>query len=397
MTYRESISPQMQSYRAAARAPRARTIQRCSLLAACCALLAGMAGCGDGKDEDKALPAGVTFSQLCGLPAPATEAARLPEPTGGHCVGKASFSLVDANRPEPLTDDPADHREVGLKVWYPIGPKSSAARADYAEAETFLRYDLPKGEQAMRTNSRRDASMALGERYPVLLFSPGLGMVAEGYSALLENFASHGYVVVAINHPYLSGVTVLPNGRVAQYLASRKDEGTGNVDMMVADQRFVLGWLQGREDDRTHLLRGHIDMGRIGAVGHSNGGAAALHSARLDARIKASINLDGTIYGDISEPWTKPVMLYSSDRAEDPTLRDVWKLHKGAGEYRILSKAKHSDFGDGKLLAQPYLQSATPEAAQAYRDENGYGPISAETSIRTLREQTVPFFNSYVR
>lgn len=401
MTYRELISPQMQSRRAAACAPRARAIQRCSLLAACCAVVAGMAACGDGKDEDKALPAGVTFSQLCGLPAPATEAARLPEPTGGHCVGKASFSLVDANRPEPFTADPQDHRELGLKVWYPIAPKSSAPRADYAEAETFALVLSDTNDRIMRTNSRRDAAMALGAKYPVVLFSPGLGMVAEYYSGLLEEIASHGYVVVGINHPSISGVTVLPNGRAIPIDGGFLNNG-GNDDVAqiaVDDQRSVIDWLQTRDDDRVHPLRFHLDMSRIGTIGHSIGGSASLQSARVDSRIKAAINLDGSVYGTLTQPWSKPIMLYSSSNkpADDPSMRTVFDSRRGPGEYKVLENSSHRDFTEIKLLLRPLLARYSPAEAQGLLDKLNFGAISAEAAMHAIRGQTLPFLNSYVR
>jgi predicted dienelactone hydrolase len=37
--------------------------------------------------------------------------------------------------------------------------------------------------------------------WPVVLFPPGFGVERELYAGLAEDLASHGYVVLAIDHP----------------------------------------------------------------------------------------------------------------------------------------------------------------------------------------------------
>ena len=50
--------------------------------------------------------------------------------------------------------------------------------------------------------------------WPVVLFSPGFGVERELYAGLVEDLASHGYVVVSIDHPHDAGVVEFPDGRV---------------------------------------------------------------------------------------------------------------------------------------------------------------------------------------
>ena len=59
------------------------------------------------------------------------------------------------------------------------------------------------------------------KRSPVLIFSPGGGMIREAYTAQLEDLASHGYVVAAISHPYDASVTIFPGGRQIAYSDKR--------------------------------------------------------------------------------------------------------------------------------------------------------------------------------
>src|SRR5207237_9995764 len=50
--------------------------------------------------------------------------------------------------------------------------------------------------------------------WPILVFLPGWGSPREDYSGLCADLASHGYVVVALSHPYESAVSGLADGRL---------------------------------------------------------------------------------------------------------------------------------------------------------------------------------------
>ena len=153
--------------------------------------------------------------------------------------------------------------------------------------------------------------MTLGsDRFPVLVFSPA-GWAPFFYGGMLEELASHGYVVVALAHTYeMIPMTVFADGRrrwfrtaaVAGALTVSKrphaedvrDRGAV-VDHKAADIRFALDQLE-RMDDGADLLGARLDLRRIGAFGHSFGGAAATVACSADARIAACANLDGGLW-----------------------------------------------------------------------------------------------------
>ncbi|QPF75777.1 hypothetical protein G8A07_24570 [Roseateles sp. DAIF2] len=354
------------------------------------ALLAGLAGCGGGDDERP-------YARRCGLPT--TEASRLPAPTGGSCVGKAGFLALDGARLDPYAGN-GSPRELSLKVWYPIHSTPRAARADYMDAQVWsvVRQAVPALPAAQApTNARKEASLNQGRRHPVLLFSPGWGAPVEVYSSLLEDMASHGYVVVAINHPYLSGPTLLSGGRlvVNNGVAQPSD---ASMATMVADQRFVLDWLKARDAEPAghHLLAGRLDLSRVGAYGHSFGGSAALQTSRQDARVQAGIDIDGSVYGERKQPWTKPLMfLLSEDSGANggtvPSIEEVWKLRQGPGKREVLAGSKHNGFADIKFL----LGSQLAQAPEDLRRE--FGRIDAQQALRWTREQTRDFMGSHLR
>lgn len=81
--------------------------------------------------------------------------------TGEHIVETAEETWVDKDRLETYTDT-GENRSVTIKIWYP----------------------------------KEEGS------YPLVVFSHGAGGVLESNASTCENLASHGYVAVAITHPY---------------------------------------------------------------------------------------------------------------------------------------------------------------------------------------------------
>jgi hypothetical protein len=53
-----------------------------------------------------------------------------------------------------------------------------------------------------------------GSRFPVLIFSHGLGSPVFHYTAFIEGLVSHGYVVASIEHTYEVNAIAFPDGRV---------------------------------------------------------------------------------------------------------------------------------------------------------------------------------------
>ena len=62
-------------------------------------------------------------------------------------------------------------------------------------------------------------------RYPTILFSHGWNGFAAQNSAQMVELASHGYVVLGIQHTYGAIVTVFPDGRVAKNNPDALPEG----------------------------------------------------------------------------------------------------------------------------------------------------------------------------
>ncbi len=148
-----------------------------------------------------------------------------------------------------------------------------------------------------------------GRPFPTLIFSPGFAESSLTYATQLEDLASHGYIVIGIEHPFDTYAVQLAGNRVIAFARARWDSAMtrpkgaaayqlAQVPLRAADIRFVL-------DQLEHLgtvpgagkLAGSVDPKRIGAFGHSLGGMSVASACRLDARIRACMNEDAEYEG----------------------------------------------------------------------------------------------------
>lgn len=307
---------------------------------------------------------------------------------------------MDESRAEKFTADEHDLRELSVKVWYPMASTADGVRAEYLDPaigpSVKAQMAIPSTAPDVQTNAKPQRPLRPGSVYPVVIFSPGYGMVVEAYSTLLEDLASHGMVVVAIDHPYISGVTSMASGRLAQALAgpAAGQQLTEFLDdavaTMVADQRHVLDWLQGQD---TGMLLGHLNLARIGLVGHSIGGAAAVQTARADDRAKAALDIDGTVYGGTAGLWHKPLMfLLAANHAGDPTIDTVLRLAPSSALSVTVPGTGHLDFSDLKWLLAFYVPGLSSDALET----QGLGVIEAPKALQALRGETLSFLQRFL-
>lgn len=339
---------------------------------------------------------------------------RLPTPTGRYAVGTRILNLTDNGRHEDNSFDPSARRELVVQLWYPASPSSSrlAPYQRWSEA-TLDSFYTP----LVRTNSHLDAPFAPGGPFPVLLFGHRWNGTRTQNTALAEDLASHGYVVVSIDHPYNSARVELSDGRVihgtlrlegADGKASAQQQiATWNRELKVwaADDLFVLDQLTARDNDPRNPLHGALDTAHVGAFGHSFGGAVALYLCGLDPRIVSGVNLDGWVFGGLANRTTQPVMMLyeraaldrnrqlltlpspgstedQMDRADNATVNADLAQHRGERYY--IAGAQHMDFADQPLLPPLHRGAFT-------------GPISPMRIRQIVSESVRDFFDQTLR
>jgi dienelactone hydrolase len=135
-----------------------------------------------------------------------------------------------------------------------------------------------------------------------------------------EDLASHGYVVVAVDHTYVSAATVFPDRTVTAREATTDfdtpEPAEPITQIMADDAGFVIKKLGEMNDGRIRSpFKGRLALDRIGIAGHSVGGAVAYHLAARDPRVKAAVNLDGTVYIAPDDPSTvAPFLMLANDK-----------------------------------------------------------------------------------
>jgi len=271
----------------------------------------------------------------------------LPKPGGPYAVGRVFFDWVDPNRIDPLAPTPGISREITGWIWYPAAPSSQPA-AEYIPRpvrNALIRQANPLVARVARALTVDQANVyshalegaALSQEppaFPVVLMKPGYGGLAVQYSALAEDLASYGYVVVGSNSPYTTTVVVYQDGRIAtrtpaghpsESAPGRRSElapGQPN-DLMLPvakvweeDMRFVLDRLSGINiSGFPEMFSGRLDLQSVGAFGHSFGGGVSLQFCKDDARCKGAVDIDGAIWGDVAfGGLTKPALFLFSDR-----------------------------------------------------------------------------------
>ena len=300
----------------------------------------------------------VALAALVVLQASAAEMELLPAPTGPHKTGRMSFHWIDSARDELETRAPDDNRELMVHLFYPADPSASGPRAPHVPDADAMRGPW-KAEQverimAMRAFSIEGAPLPPGKaRYPVVVFAPGGGMKGLTYNVLLEDLASHGWVVAAIDPPFNARAVRFPDGRVLGNLppAERGWPAPKNpAEMRRFYQERNAHWSRDISfviDQLTALDRGdgpfagRLDLERgVGALGHSRGGQAAGSVRLLDNRVRGGINIDGTAGENPVQPvkdedtsGSQPFLWIQKTLPPPPTEEQLKRARRTRAEY----------------------------------------------------------------
>lgn len=332
----------------------------------------------------------------------------LPAPTGPYQVGVHSFHLIDDSREEWFTeDDVSDVRELMVKVWYPTEDNDFSDRADYMDPITFswLRNQGPVPLVTIPKDAYRFVHPYIYEEvepvsqtcFPVLLFSPGYDGVDTIYTSFIDELVSQGYVVVSMNHPFVSGVTVFPGGRVV-YIADLPGNFSESADFLkqsqqtvINDTLFTLDFIE-QLNQTDDMLSGIFDCSRVGMFGHSFGGAATMNCCFLDDRIKAGFTLDGVVYnefitGAIDTPF---LLMCAEQRFNHSSYEYVWnQFTSDAFQVGVVGSSHYGYTDVGVLLSHmlPLIPSSTL----------GFGTVDARSLIILTRCFEHAFFDVYLK
>ena len=266
-----------------------------------------------------------------------------------------------------------------------------------------LPYGIPNGtfESFKLSMCKQSPQLANKMRdFPLVLFSPGAGNSRLLYSAMAQSVASHGYIVVTIDHPYDAAVVEYPEGTLV-LAANISSDAQYELDVQTRAQdiSFVLDQLS-NATFAHHLLpstKKRLETNKVTLFGHSLGGATVASAMLNDTRIAGGINLDGTFFGPvIKKGLAKPFLLFGHEgknQSTDDTWAELWPHLQGWKLELMLDGAQHGTFSDLPMLVEVlglggHLPAGVGELL---------GSIEAKRAMEVITAYVVAFFEQVLR
>ncbi|WP_405105258.1 alpha/beta hydrolase [Paenibacillus sp. FSL K6-1217] len=305
---------------------------------------------------------------------------RAPEVTGQYEVRTAVYTYTDPNRMEEFTDT-GERRQVNVEFWYPGNAEGT---------------------------------------YPLVVFSHGAFGVRESNASTFTELASHGYVVVSIDHPYHSFYTQGVDGKVttvnAAYMREVSDSNKDGVYTIEELYGLTRKWMKLRTGDMNLVIDNIlekagkdqepvyqlIDTKHIGVFGHSMGGAASVALGRERSDVDAVVNLDAPFFTELiydrrrndlaakNEPYRVPLLniytddvwrqlgknsAYAANQTDNPNFKDAYTVH--------FEGAKHLSLTDLPLFS-PILANVL---------QHGRADIDKYYCIETMNKLILEFYD----
>ena len=336
----------------------------------------------------------------------------IPAPNGPYQAGTTIYELTDSSRQE-LYSGRDEARRFQIQVWYPAEPNSSDERAPWMNhvevfAPSISTYiDLPSffldHLALVQIPAYKDSKAAASDQgFPVILFSHGWnGFNAQSSGQALQ-LASHGYVVVGVQHTYGALLTVFEDGTVAPNNPDALPRDAPDeiydpaadklADQWAGDLGFALDFLTTLDTDSTSRFFNVLDLSKVGVYGHSTGGGAAIQFCSRDSRCKALLGMDPfmrpvsteVLEGGIRQP---AFFLFSQIWADDvdslnnAQFKPFFENSKSALGAVSIEGTAHYDFSD-----LPLLSPLAPQLGLK-------GPINGKRVTLIVNDYLLSFFD----
>ncbi len=344
----------------------------------------------------------VVFAGFAASSAGVTQVEVLASPTGQRAVGYWRTTL-ETDRPDdraPVSSP--GRRRLLIEVWYPAPGERSTARArrytsPAIESTLVAQLGLTPGWAGrVATHAVENAAASPGP-HPVVIFSHGLSWPVSLYQSFTEELASHGYVVIGINHPHGTVIDfgsglVVPVAELPEF----PDDSTGHAflarltGVWKEDIRTVIEQLPRWNAEGPAPLSGGLDTSRLALVGHSLGGSAAALLSD-DPRVKAVVALEGKFRGEsaasltVQAPFLHLIGEYNRTELEN---RNYRPSDRAPVYQAVIAGTGHASFSD---LIAIYKTTAPPDWLVRHRYELEPGRI-----IQITRDYVRAFLGRYL-
>ncbi|KAJ0407392.1 hypothetical protein ATCC90586_000099 [Pythium insidiosum] len=242
--------------------------------------------------------------------------------------------------------------------------------------------------------------------WPLVIYSHGLAGSLELYSAINQQLASEGNIVVVVNHcDGSASVFRSEDDRIHYYQRVSRDvllnvNGEGfrfrnsQLRHRVQEVRRVVNAVSTLSKQKTHPVLSHTNVEDLHIVGHSFGAATAMTAAHVDERFRTAVLLDAwmePVADDVLEGLGSriPVLHLISDQFErwTPNMDRMRQHAKGCthpdSRLMVVRGTYHNNFSDLPLFS-PTINRLARSA----------GPINPTRALRLIGQLSGAFLRS---
>lgn len=279
---------------------------------------------------------------------------KIPKGNGSYPVGSADLMFGYTNESVFLRlYYPSEDQERLDTVWIP-NKEYFFGLSNFLGTPHFIGEFLKFLYGSMKTPASWNSPLRTGEKYPLIVFSHGLGGFRTIYSAIGIGLASYGFIVAAVEHRDGSAsatyyfddqVAAKADNKSWLYLKTLKQEEEERVRKEQVRQRAkecsqalsaILDIAYGNpkenildSDFDLEHLKGAIDGDKIAVIGHSFGGATVIQTLSEDQRFKCGVALDPWMYPVSEELHSKiPQPLFFINSAQFQSSKAIEKMKK---------------------------------------------------------------------
>ena len=298
----------------------------------------------------------------------------LRQSTGPFAVGVISRLVTDPTRRNRY--GVSTNGSFMVSIWYPAVAQVGQLPGRLEDASLLLdpTFLIRTGNITDRcpyliSGSLADAPCATNQTsYPVVLYSHGFAGTRKEVAEKGENLASHGYVVVTVDHWDVWG-TVFPDGAYLHAGATSQDAITAaGFQDRVKDLRVILDELA-RWNNNDPAFAGRLDLTKVATMGHSWGGGVAGELGRIDDRVQAVVLLDAYLQNAddlVRVGLSKPFLgMCSTEGGGDSTL---YNKATQSAIWFMISPSMHNQFQDHYWLIFPGDLKGGREVARTIND-----------------------------
>ncbi|XP_063094850.1 platelet-activating factor acetylhydrolase-like isoform X2 [Cavia porcellus] len=340
---------------------------------------------------------------------------KIPKGSGPYSVGCTDLMSGYTNQSSFLRlYYPSQDNDFPDALWIP-NEEYFRGISEVFESSSFLGKVLKLLYGSVKVPAKWNSPLKTGEKYPLIIFSHGLGIFRTMYSAIGIELASHGFIVAAVEHRdesaaatyYFQDPSAAQSGNRSWIYYKHQEPETEERKTQLRQRgeecSQALSWLLSIDEGEPvknvldlkfdiQQLKGSLDRSKVAIIGHSFGGATVIQALSEDQRFRCGIALDPWMFPvgeDVHSKIPQPLFFINSEYFQsDKDTKKIEKFYQPQKERKMIAVRGlvHHNFVDitfatGKIIEQ--LLSVK-------------GNIDSEVAINLITKASLAFLQKYL-